>query len=108
MVQGAARCSGPVSAARHAVATTAGGAGMSEVLHQFHFLQPWWLLGLLGLPLILAFGLRGNAAQRELSRLADVELLPHLLSGGAGDKSWPSGLFAMGWALCVLALSGPT
>jgi Ca-activated chloride channel family protein len=81
---------------------------MSEVLHQFHFLQPWWLLGLLGLPLILAFGLRGNAAQRELSRLADVELLPHLLSGGAGDKSWPSGLFAMGWALCVLALSGPT
>lgn len=81
---------------------------MSEALQQFHFLQPWWLLGLLALPLVLALGLRSNAAQRELGRLVDAELLPHLLSGGARDARWPSSLFAIGWTLCVLALSGPT
>ena len=81
---------------------------MNEALHQFHFLQPWWLLGLLALPLLLALGLRSNAAQRELSRLADAELLPHLLSGGARDRRWPSVMFAIGWTLCMLALSGPT
>ena len=81
---------------------------MSEALHQFHFLQPWWLLGLLALPVLLMLGLRGNAAQRELSRLADAELLPHLLSGRARDMRWPSAIFAVGWTLCMLASSGPT
>lgn len=81
---------------------------MSEALHQFHFLQPSWLFGLLALPLVLWFGSRSDAAQRELSRLADPELLPHLLSGYARRARWPSGLFALGWILGVLALSGPT
>lgn len=81
---------------------------MSDALHQFHFLQPWWLYGLLALPLVLWFGSRSDAAQRELSRLADPELLPHLLSGSARRTRWPSGLFGLGWILAVLALSGPT
>lgn len=81
---------------------------MIDALHQFHFLQPWWLLGLFGLPLVLAFGLRSNATQREFSRLADAELLPHLLSGSVRGRRWSSGLFALGWALCVFALAGPT
>jgi Ca-activated chloride channel homolog len=81
---------------------------MIEALHQFHFLQPLWLYGLLALPLVLWLGSRSDAAQRELSRLADPELLPHLLSGSAQRTRWPSGLFALGWMLSVLALSGPT
>jgi Ca-activated chloride channel homolog len=81
---------------------------MSEALHQFHFLQPLWLYGLLALPLLLWLGSRSDAAQRELSRLADPELLPHLLGGSSQNKRWPSGLFALGWLLGVLALSGPT
>ena len=81
---------------------------MSEALHQFHFLQPLWLYGLLALPLVLWMGSRSDAAQRELSRLADPELLPHLLSGRAQLARWPSGLFALGWVLGVLAISGPT
>ncbi|GLQ50288.1 tetratricopeptide repeat protein [Dyella flava] len=81
---------------------------MSDALHQFHFLQPWWLFGLLALPVLLWFGSRSNASQRELSRLADPELLPHLLSGSEKHAPWPSGLFALGWTLGVLALSGPT
>lgn len=81
---------------------------MSEALHQFHFLQPQWLLALLALPLVLWFGSRRDVAERELSRLADPELLPHLLSGSTRQARWPSGLFALGWTLGVLALSGPT
>ncbi|RDS82724.1 VWA domain-containing protein [Dyella psychrodurans] len=81
---------------------------MIEVLHHFHFLQPWWLLGLLGLPVALALGMRSHTAQRELSKLVDAELLPHLVSGGERHARLPWGLLATGWTLCVLALSGPT
>ena len=81
---------------------------MSQFLHQFHFLQPWWLLALLALPLLVWLGTRGNTAQRELSRLVDAELLPHLLHGRPGSRRVPSGLLALGWLLGVLALAGPT
>ena len=81
---------------------------MSEALHQFHFLQPAWLLGLLALPLVLWMGVRGDVSHRALSRLADQELLPHLVSGESSHARWPSGLLALGWILGVLALAGPT
>ena len=81
---------------------------MNQALHQFHFLQPWWLLALLALPLLLWLGTRGDAARRELSRLVDAELLPHLLHGRAGNRRVSSGLLALGWLLGVLALAGPT
>jgi Ca-activated chloride channel homolog len=81
---------------------------MNQALQQFHFLQPWWLWGLIALPFVLWLGSRNDAARRELSRLADPELLPHLLSGNDRRTRWPSGLFALGWLLGVLALSGPT
>lgn len=81
---------------------------MMEALHQFHFLQPAWLLGLLLLPLCLWFGLQRDASQRELSKLADAELLPYLLTGKKRRARTPSWLFSLGWLLCVLALAGPT
>jgi Ca-activated chloride channel homolog len=81
---------------------------MMEALHQFHFLQPIWLLGLLALPLCLWIGLRHDASQRELSKLADAELLPHLLTGKSRRGRTPSWLFSLGWLLCMLAFAGPT
>lgn len=81
---------------------------MSEALHQFHFLQPWWLFALAALPPLLWLGARGGTAQQELSRLVDAELLPHLLHGHADSRRLPLGLFALGWTLGVLALAGPT
>jgi Ca-activated chloride channel family protein len=81
---------------------------MSEMLHQFHFLRPWWLAALILLPLLAWLGVRRNAAQMELSRLVDAELLPHLLRGRVGNRSLPLWLFALGWTLCALALAGPT
>lgn len=81
---------------------------MSEALHQFHFLQPVWLFGLLALPFLLWLSARGDASQRALSRLVDPALLPHLVSGAARRTRLPSGLLALGWILGVLALAGPT
>jgi Ca-activated chloride channel homolog len=89
-------------------AALAGDARMSAALHQFHFLQPWWLFALAALPLLLWLGTRGGTAQQELSRLVDAELLPHLLHGRANSRRLPLGLFALGWTLGVLALAGPT
>ncbi|SFR90793.1 Ca-activated chloride channel family protein [Dyella sp. OK004] len=81
---------------------------MSEFWNQFHFLRPWWLLALLAVPVLWALAARGSQAQRELSRLVDPELLPHLLQGRAGHRRLPPLLLALGWALCALALAGPT
>jgi Ca-activated chloride channel family protein len=81
---------------------------MSEALHQFHFLQPAWLLALLALPWLLWLGSRGDASYRSLRRLADPELLPYLVSGEQSSTRWPSGLLALGWTLGVVALAGPT
>ena len=80
---------------------------MMEALRQFHFLHPLWLLGLLALPLFVPF-VRRDPARQALSRLADPELLPHLLSGQASHRALPVGLSAAAWSLCMLAMAGPT
>ncbi len=86
---------------------------MSETfadLAQLHFLRPWWLLGLLALPL-LAWWWRARANRHSVWQdTVDAHLLPHLLVGGAGvsqrqSAAW-SGLLAA--ALALLAMAGPS
>jgi Ca-activated chloride channel homolog len=81
---------------------------MSEMLQQFHFLWPWWLLALVPLPWLYWLGARRDASTMELSRLVDASLLPHLLRGRAGNRRLPVWLFALGWTSCALALAGPS
>ncbi|MCW8807386.1 MAG: tetratricopeptide repeat protein [Rhodanobacter sp.] len=81
---------------------------MNEALQQFHFLRPWWLLALALLPLIAWLAMRQGQAQRQLARLVDADLLPHLLSGRAGSRQVPTWLFMAGWTLAALALAGPS
>jgi Ca-activated chloride channel homolog len=81
---------------------------MSEMLQQFHFLWPWWLLALVPLPWLYWLGARRDAPTMELSRLVDASLLPHLLRGRAGNRQLPVWLFALGWTSCALALAGPS
>ena len=82
--------------------------GLGEALKLFHFLQPGWLLALLALPLLGWLGSRRSLAERELSRLVDPELLPHLLHGRAARRQLPVWLLLAGWTLSALALAGPT
>jgi len=75
--------------------------------HDFHFLHPWWLLGLLLAPLAFALAARGGQERRELARLVDPELLPHVMHGQGGHSRWPPALLGLGVVLSFLALSGP-
>jgi Ca-activated chloride channel family protein len=76
--------------------------------HDFHFLRPWWLLGLLLAPVAYALAARGGRERRELARLVDAELMPYVLQGAAGrGRAWPPALVASGVILCALALAGP-
>jgi len=81
---------------------------MSELLQQFHFLRPWWLLALAGLPLLALPRWRRDGGQLALSRLVDPELLPLLLRGQARHRHLPLWLFALAWLLASLALAGPS
>ncbi|MBP1473855.1 VWA domain-containing protein [Frateuria sp. MAH-13] len=81
---------------------------MSEALHQFHFLRPLWLWLLLALPLLAWLATRGQAAQAQLEKLVDPELLPHLLYGRRQRRNVPPALLALGWMLAVLAFAGPS
>ena len=57
---------------------------MTPIVHDFQFLRPLWLLGLLAIPPLL-WWLRRSRLRRNVWRDAvDAHLLPHLLQGGAG------------------------
>ena len=72
------------------------------------FLRPWWLTGLLLLPL-LAVWWRHRARQRNVWReTVDAHLLPHLLEGASMRSQWGLWLAMAAWGLAILALSGPS
>lgn len=75
---------------------------------QFHFLRPWWLLALAGVPVLMWWLSRGRSARQELARLVDAELLPYLLHGQPLAQRSRLALIGVAGLLCVLALAGPT
>ena len=81
---------------------------MSEALQHFHFLRPGWLWLLAALPVLAGLAARGQGGRAQLARLVDAELLPHLLYGRAHSRAAPLVLLALGGALAVLALAGPS
>jgi Ca-activated chloride channel family protein len=74
-----------------------------------HLLRPWWLLGLLALPLIWRALRRQGADAQAWHGAVDEHLLQHLLV--AGETSTPTRsprwLVAIAWVLACLALAGP-
>lgn len=76
-----------------------------------HFLRPWWLLGLLALPL-LGWGMHRAGRQPHLWRQAvDPHLLPHLLAadiGAPGSRPWARWSLLAALALALLAMAGPS
>lgn len=80
---------------------------MSELITQFHFLRPWWLmLALAWLPL-LAWRVRAARGGAAFTRLADAVLLPWLLVGTRRARWAGPALALLGAALATLALAGP-
>ncbi len=81
---------------------------MNAWLHAFHFLQPWWLLGLLGLPIVGWVAAHRSSVSPALARLVDAALLPSLLRGSERRRPLAAWLFAGAWTCAILALAGPS
>lgn len=81
---------------------------MTELLREFHFLRPWWLLALMLLPLLLR-ALREFGSGGEVWRNAvDAHLLDYLIVRGTHTAmGLPRGLIAFCWTIACLALAGP-
>ncbi len=77
-------------------------------LDTFHFVRPWWLLGLIPLGWIMWRCLHHAYAGRSWRHVCDPHLLPHLLIGSdqTGGKG-PWVLLGLGWTLALVALAGP-
>ncbi len=80
---------------------------MSSFLHDFHFLQPVWLLGILLLPALLWWLLSRVDSSRRLARVADAELLPLVMASGGASRRLSPWLLSLLWLLTCVALAGP-
>jgi len=81
----------------------------AEMLAQFHFIQPLWLLALLPLAGVLWLLVRRGPGSSPWRRLVDARLLPLLLDGQNTRRSLlPVWLLSSAWLLAVLALANPT
>jgi len=78
-------------------------------MSEFHFLRPWWLLALVPCALLWwAIWHRDDAMQVWRGVIAP-HLLPFLLQGEERKSRFaPLHLVAVGWAVSVIALAGPT
>lgn len=73
-----------------------------------HLLRPWWLLALPALPALWWLWRRRSRADTPWTRAVDPHLLPNLLQQAEGARGSVAGwLFALAYALAVLALAGP-
>lgn len=77
--------------------------------HDFHFLRPWWLLGLIIPCLIYVFSYRRAAARSAWYKVCDENLLNFLLVKNDGEKnSASSAAAALAALFLVFALAGPS
>ncbi|MBK5969077.1 MULTISPECIES: VWA domain-containing protein [Thiorhodovibrio] len=78
----------------------------------FHFLNPWWLLALMPLALLLWLSASGQGASSAWRRVIDERLLPVLTIEPAELNRFaarlPLMLLGLGWLIATLALANPT
>lgn len=78
-------------------------------LQDFHFVRPWWLLGILPALLLVIFLWKRKASYGSWDKVISPHLLPHLMQGGqAVQHRAPLLLLLAGWLLACVAMAGPT
>ena len=84
-------------------------AAAIDAVNALHLLRPDWLWALLALPLLAAWW-RARRRRASVWRGAvDAHLLPHLLDATpSGRGRWALPMVALGYALAVFALAGPS
>ncbi|KAF1716155.1 hypothetical protein CSC74_09860 [Pseudoxanthomonas yeongjuensis] len=81
---------------------------MNAWLHVLHFLRPHWLWALLALPMLWGLWRVRQRRSNVWRNVVDAHLLPHLLEAGGKAARGTIWLGALGYALAVLALAGPS
>ena len=75
------------------------------------FAQPYWLWGLLLIPIVILFFKLATkkTADKQLANFADPELLPHLLANIPGKKPMVNllSLWCLLWLIGVIAMANP-
>lgn len=84
---------------------------LTDVINQFHFIEPLWLLGLIPAALILWRVLKHHSASSSAwQKVIDTKFLPFLLikQGTSNKMRLPVLVLAIGWVLAILALANPS
>ncbi|MBL4826387.1 MAG: VWA domain-containing protein, partial [Spongiibacteraceae bacterium] len=80
-----------------------------HMLHQFHFLRPWWLLGVLPALCLVIYFWRQKSSAVYWRGAINEKLIPHLLEAGSqGSLRWPWPILLFTWTLAAIAIAGPT
>lgn len=80
----------------------------SELLANFHFLRPLWLLALIPAILLVSWLWRINETASSWDKAIDKELLPFLLDNSKSvAERTPLVLLLCLWTLAIVALAGP-
>ncbi|RLU03381.1 MAG: VWA domain-containing protein [Ketobacter sp.] len=78
-------------------------------IEEFHFLRPFWLLGLIPAILLVILLWNRKSSYGGWQRVISPHLLPHLLAGNVVQQSRaPLILLLLCWLLAVVAMAGPT
>nr|MDT0253812.1 VWA domain-containing protein [Endozoicomonas sp.] len=82
---------------------------MMELMSQFHFLRPLWLLMLVPCLILIVLLWQQQQAQGSWTKVINPELLPWLLEGENNKPvRWPLMVVLFGWVVTCLAMAGPT
>ena len=78
-------------------------------LADFHFIRPFWLLGLIVLAIFVFLSFKNKLNQGHWAEMCDAELLPYILQDKPVQQSrWLFGSLSLAAMLAIIALAGPT
>jgi Ca-activated chloride channel family protein len=83
-------------------------SGWMDSLHSLHLLRPRWLWALLALPALWALWRVRQRNDNVWRGVVDAHLLPHLLEQGGKAVRGALWMGALGYAIAILALAGPS
>ena len=82
---------------------------MTEILTQFHFIRPLWLIGIIPVCLLLILNSKFKRASSNWTQLIDAQFLSVLAKGTEAKRSWFEPLcLALFSVLALIALAGPS
>jgi len=81
-----------------------------DIVAQFHFIRPLWLLALIPLAIFIYFLWRDEKSSNAWAQMIDTHLLKHLLVAQqkVNKAKISNGWFVLSALLVILALAGPT